>query len=119
MSNCIRLKNPDEPIGVIPFNQDVMDRIKNYNPRKNCWDNPADDPLRWIDVFFCDGGQYERGSKPDRILFYIGFTTHREMRWFRREIVNLGGWLMEFRFTDEYDGHKAVGKYPHYIDQYG
>lgn len=108
MSNCISLKNQDKPIGVVPFRQDIWDRLEAWNPTKNPWDTPREDPLRWVDVFCCDTGRYARGSKPDRILFYIAFTTHREMRWFRREIKAAGGWLMDFRYTDECDGHRAV-----------
>lgn len=118
MSNCIRLRRPDQPFGVIHFRQDVYDRILAYDRSKNCWSTPQDDPLRWLDVFCCDGGEIRRGRKPDTIEFYISFTTNREMSWFRRSIVELGGWLLPFTAGDEYDGYRSTVQWPHHLTKW-
>jgi hypothetical protein len=105
MSNCIILRKPDKPFAAMPFSQDIWERCLSSKGHIN--DN-KNDPLRWIDWFVCDGGQVDRKGKPDRIVFYMKLCTTREMRIYVHNIKALGGWMIDFKVGNEYDGYRST-----------
>jgi hypothetical protein len=105
MSNCIRLRKPDKPFAAMLFRQDIWDRVMASDGRSN---DDKTDTLRWIDWFVCDGGQINRGNKPDRILFYMRLCTTREMNIYVHGIKELGGWVIDFKVGNEYDDYRST-----------
>lgn len=105
MSNCIRLRRPDKAFAAMPFKQEVWDRIMASDGHIN---NDKEDPFRWVDWFVCDGGQIDRKSRPDRIVFYMELCTTREMRYYVKSIIALGGWMVPFKVGNEYDGFAST-----------
>jgi hypothetical protein len=87
------------------FKQEVWDRIIASNGHIN---DDKNDPYRWVDWFVCDGGQIDRGSRPDRIRFYINSCTTREMRIYVHNIKALGGWMVDFMVGNEYDNYRTT-----------